>query len=411
MAKKEMKTLNGYEVVDAKARETLDSLSEAIVGFKQDVFDITKSPNCFNGNWNTGYMNTEGRVDSTSVDYKHTDMIRVVNSQFIITGDSLLIGRRCNVEVRFVTAFDENKQLLSDCGLQRIGNDDTVDGDTSNVFVIELDSRVKYIVLSIYRPIIKYENISVSFDTVEWKYEPYGKITYKLREETLPDNIKQTCLTKYLTGKTVAIFGDSIMYGAGNGGNGVADLLGAKYGMTVNKYCVSGSTMGVRTDNSEYTVDEVHHIGKQVRNAIADGIVPDLIILNGGTNDITGNIPLGELSTVYTEPESENYFADGFETVAYLLTKNFVGVPVIYMRAHNMASRTYDGQVSYGELGNKIAEKWGIRNIDMYIRMNTQLVEYQTLYLADYTHPNKSGYEKYYIPALENFIFSELIHE
>lgn len=74
-----------------------------------------------------------------------------------------------------------------------------------------------------------------------------------------------------------------------------------------------------------------------------------------------------------------------------------------------MSSRSYAGQIEYGELGNQIAEKWGIRNVDMYIRMNTQLAEYRTLYLADYTHPNNAGYNKYYVPALEDFIFREFI--
>lgn len=165
--------------------------------------------------------------------------------------------------------------------------------------------------------------------------------------------------------------------------------------------------MGVRTDNPQYTVDEAHHIAKQVRNAIAANIKPDIIIFNGGTNDIGGQIPIGTMSEVYTRPNTESYFADGFETVAYLLMTNFVGVPMIYMRAHNMSSRSYAGQISYGELGNQIAEKWGIRTVDMYKRMNTQLADYRTAYLADYTHPNAAGYNKYYIPAIEDFVFCE----
>lgn len=216
-------------------------------------------------------------------------------------------------------------------------------------------------------------------------------------------------LASYLNGKTVAVFGDSIMQGGGNDNEGPADILADKYNMTVADYTVSGSTMGVRTDDPSYTADELHHIAKQIRTAIAASIDPDIILIDGGTNDIGGSITLGEITQVYTEPADENNFANGFETAAYLMMKNFVGVPVIYLRAHNMSSRSYSGQKSYGELGIQIAEKWGIYTIDMYKRMNTQLSEYASAYLSDYTHPNEAGYLKYYVPAIEELIFNKLI--
>ena len=284
--------------------------------------------------------------------------------------------------------------------------------------VIEIDATYKYVRMSWYRSSI---DVMVADSTTLPSYVPYETIakdgvnylnsdTKVKIQQMVGEGGKSSQIASFLNGKTVAIFGDSIMYGAGSSGSGVGDILAQKYGMNLEKYCVSGATMGVRTDDPSYTVDEVHHIAKQVRNAIAANIAPDIIILDGGTNDIGGNITIGTMSEVYTQPSSESNFADGFETVAYLLTKNFVGVPIIYMRAHNMSSRSYQNQIDYGELGNKIAEKWGIRTVDMYKRMNTQLAEYRTVYLADYTHPNAAGYNKYYIPALEDYVFSELLN-
>ena len=401
------------EIVDAAARAkaaaneaAVNSLSEEIDG----LFASGESTNVFNGVFLDGYMKLTGAVSETEGEYKHTEHIEVKSTTFIVTADSGTNKRRMNVPLRFVTAFDANKNVLSSYGLQNAGSETFIDGDPANATIITLDPSVKYIVLSVYNP-PKYENISVSFDVSAINYEPYGSgaATGKLKEEFLPDNIKTQYLAKYLRGKTVAVFGDSIMYGAGNGSSGAVDILAQKYCMIVKKYCVSGASMGVRTDDPSYTVDEGHHIAKQVRDAIAAGITPDLIVFNGGANDIGAEIQIGEMSKVYTAPGSESNFADGFETVAYLLTKNFVGIPIIYMRAHNMSSRPYDSQVEYGELGNRIAEKWGIHNVDMYIRMNTQIEEYQTKYLADFTHPNKDGYERYYIPALEGCIFSEFV--
>lgn len=372
----------------------------------KSAFDDVLSKNLFNGNLSTGFMNLSGGINASATDYKYTDKIAVLGTTFIVTADNIVNGRRMNVPLRYLTAFDENENALSTYGQQNVSSNTYI--NTDGVNIITLDQSVKYIVLSIYKPTDKYTNISVSFDTSAIDYVPYGD-EYKIKRTALPDEIKEYILRNYLGGKTVAVFGDSIMYGAGSDSKGAVDILAEKYDMTVAKYCVSGATMGVRTDDPSYTVDEAHHIAKQVRNAISASVKPDLIVFNGGTNDIGGQIPIGTMSEVYTQPATESYFADGFETVAYLLKKNFVGVPMIYMRAHNMSSRSYTGQIEYGELGNQIAEKWGIRNVDMYIRMNTQLAEYRTLYLADYTHPNNAGYNKYYVPALEDFIFRELV--
>ena len=387
----------------ADAKKTGDEIGELKNTFNSG-FEEAESVNKFNGNLTTGYTNTSGAVNSSATDYAYTDKIPVPATTFVITADNLN-ARRLNVPCRYITAYDADQNVLSTYGQQTVGSDNSFI-DTAGANIITLDASVKYIVISIYKPTAKFRNICVSFNTSITEYVPYGSTT-KLKDSVLADS-KQATIANYLSGKTVAVFGDSIMYGAGSDSKGAVDLLAEKYGMTVAKYCVSGSTMGIRTDDPQYTVDEAHHIAKQVRNAIAANISPDLIVFNGGTNDIGGGITIGTMSEVYTQPASESYFADGFETVAYLLMKNFVGVPMIYMRAHNMSSRSYTGQIDYGELGNKIAEKWGIRTVDMYKRMNTQLAEYRTAYLADYTHPNEAGYNKYYVPALEDFVFYEL---
>ena len=345
-----------------------------------------------------GFINTNTGTINPNTDYFTSDFIDV--SEFTR-------GYAFTPKARKILFYDEYKNAIQNS----YHTDETAAG------VLPLDNSYKYIRLSWYR---SSSDVMVADASEIPTYEPYeivakNGINY-LNSDTkekinrmIGSHGKHTELAAFLNGKTVAVFGDSIMYGAGNDAKGPADLLAEKYNMTLAKYCVSGATMGVRTDDPQYTVDEAHHIAKQVRDAISAGIAPDLIIFDGGTNDIGGSIPIGTMTEVYTQPSSESYFADGFETVAYLLTKNFVGVPIVYMRAHNMSSRTYQGQVDYGELGNSIAEKWGIETVDMYKQMNTQLAEYRTAYLADYTHPNEAGYNKYYIPAIENFVFSKLV--
>jgi len=206
-------------------------------------------------------------------------------------------------------------------------------------------------------------------------------------------------LLSTLSGKKIAQFGDSIIQGDGSENAGPGELLATKYGMTIYEYAVGGATMGVLSGKT--------HIIDEVNQAAAAGIEPDIIIFDGGTNDMHGttpNCPLGTVSTVYTEPAASNEFSNGFESVAYKIKSTWPEAMVIYIRAHNMSSRAYDRQISYGERGIEIAEKWGFGVIDMYKRMNSQLAYYET-YVPDHTHPNVAGYEKYYVPAIEQYLY------
>lgn len=231
------------------------------------------------------------------------------------------------------------------------------------------------------------------------EYVPYGaKILND--EVVIPE---KEISNNWLSGKTIAVFGDSIMYGDGNSNASVGELLAAKYGMTLHKYAQSGATIGIRNDHPTGR----YHIPNQIAEAIEDGISPDIVIFNGGTNDENGETPTSELGTIpddYAMPETESSFSDGLQSLAYQIKSNWENTIVIYIRAHNMASRTYQRQVEYGERGIAMCEKWGFGIIDMFKIMNTQLTYYQTEYLADTTHPNGNGYKKYYMPAIERYL-------
>lgn len=391
---------NAYTVTISKQteHEEIDALKAEIPTIVNETI-ATSGLNKYNPDTKvTGFISANTGAINPGADYFTSDFVDVSN---------FTNGYAFTPKARKILFYDADKNPIA----ASFYPDETAAG------VIALDSTYKYVRMSWYR---SSTNVMICDASTLPAYQPFeviakGGIDY-LNENTktkvqqmIGEGGKSTQVASFLNGKTIAVFGDSIMYGAGSDAKGPADLLAEKYNMTLAKYCVSGATMGVRTDDPQYTIDEAHHIAKQVRDAIGAGIAPDVIIFNGGTNDIGGQIPIGTMSAVYTQPSSESYFADGFETVAYLLTKNFVGVPIVYMRAHNMSSRTYQGQIDYGELGNSIAEKWGIQTADMYKQMNTQLAEYRTAYLADYTHPNEAGYNKYYIPAIENFVFNKMV--
>lgn len=203
-------------------------------------------------------------------------------------------------------------------------------------------------------------------------------------------------------GKTMLSFGDSIMYGLGNNNNGIADMVAEKYGMNVFDYSISGATFGVSKDHS--------HIADQIKTASSTSVKPDVILINGGTNDMAFT-KRGKISdSVDVKSLDENTFAGGFEYSAYLLQKYWKDVPVIYVRAHDMGRRDDAIEQDFGVLALNIAQKWDLYTVDIYndtdfCTENEAQRDAYTLYkpklgYSDGVHPTALGYAKYYLPLV-----------
>ena len=128
-----------------------------------------------------------------------------------------------------------------------------------------------------------------------------------LAEDTSTWVVKQQTGETYLTykalfeGKTISIIGDSYFYGKGlsDAGDNLSQassqvwpaLLATKYGMTLNNYGLSGSTI------SNYAGENFNPMVDRWEASFADD-VPDIIIVQGGRNDYVKNVPMGELGTL-----------------------------------------------------------------------------------------------------------------
>lgn len=215
-----------------------------------------------------------------------------------------------------------------------------------------------------------------------------------------------------LHGKHALSFGDSIMYGLGNHDRGIADITCEKYGMTVTDYSISGATFGVYKSKS--------HIANQIRTASRANAKPDMIFLDGGTNDIIFT-ELGKIAVGYN-PKSfnEKQYAGGFETAAYLLKRYWPGVPVLYVRAHDMAFCDDTVEQTFGDLALTMAEKWDFEAVDIYNDTDfcaeiDYISEAYTFYReksaqCDGIHPTDLGYVKYYIPPVSEKVDEMLGH-
>ena len=203
-----------------------------------------------------------------------------------------------------------------------------------------------------------------------------------------------------LKGKSVLSFGDSIMYGTGNGGEGISDMIAIKYGMSCTDYAVPGATFGESSGRG--------HIPDQIRKAYSQGRTADIILINGGTNDMN-HTAFGNITDGYDMSKtSEKPYTEAFERSLWMLGTYWRYVPVIYIRAHNMELGEDANERRYGERAMEIAEKWSINAIDLYndSGMNTEdkaicsrysYLNPSTGMTCDSIHPNAIGYAKFYL--------------
>jgi lysophospholipase L1-like esterase len=175
-----------------------------------------------------------------------------------------------------------------------------------------------------------------------------------------------------------------------------------KYGMTAADYSVSGAVFGVDSGRS--------HIANQIKAAARAKVQPDVILINGGTNDME-YVTRGDVVTGY-DPKNvnERTFAGGFEYAAYLLGHYWKNVPVIYIRAHDMDTVDDAVEQEYGDMALTIAEKWHLTCVDIYndtdfCTEDDAIRDAYTAYKSklghsDGIHPTALGYAKFYLPPI-----------
>lgn len=209
------------------------------------------------------------------------------------------------------------------------------------------------------------------------------------------------------TGLTIAALGDSIMAGDGNSTVGIGEILAERIGGTCWEYAKGGATIIWDTEDAASTSEltKRQNILYQADLLIAEhATAPDIILLNGGTNDIsTGATPLGEVTATYEDELDTSTFAGAMESLIKRLKNAYPGSVILYIRAHRMGSRSNVRQRTFGEMAVEICDKWSVGLVDIYNRsgLNTWMSAYhQYTYKADKTHPTQEGYERFYIPLI-----------
>lgn len=217
-------------------------------------------------------------------------------------------------------------------------------------------------------------------------------------------------------GKRIATIGDSIMHGDGNDYYGIGDILAERNGMKLADYSEGGATISFRQDKASASDEwsKGQNIQYQATKMLANETEkPCVVLIDGQTNDINyvsgseePQQALGTITTSYTSFSSNENFCGGLEKIFSDIKKVWTDVPIIYIRVHKMMSRKAEWQESYGEKAIQICKKWSVKVVDIYSEggLNTLIKEHKiyTGNNGDYTHPNREGYDKFYIPMIEN---------
>lgn len=411
------KVLNDYvklhEVQVKELNKPLDKYKEEEEVYKKWMFKNTS--NKLNPNkLNVGFYNTDGQINNTNESSKYTDPIEVNSAKYVTlmrTSNSSTATIRA---LRFVVFLDKDKQFI-----QGIGYNQNLEESVE----IPNNENIKYLVATIYGGMANKESMLLltkepfNSDSVV-EYEEYKNILdstitlddAQIKEVTNPiysaiDSINNSNGTTNLLNKVVFNFGDSIAYGTNSDKVSYAHLIANKYGMTLKSFAVGGATLGVVNENN---------IPSQVDNAIKQGVAPDYILIDGVTNDIADpyNVALGEISEKYSnEGLNKSTTCGGFEYCLYTLKTAYPKAKIIYIRVHNMNTRDRLKQLEYGNKCEDICSKWSVPVVNIYKngQMNTNLDKHKLLFTEDTnstgkgdgTHPNKLGYELFYVPEIE----------
>ena len=215
-----------------------------------------------------------------------------------------------------------------------------------------------------------------------------------------PVEIDET-LTNPYKGKTIVVFGDSILAGWGwKEGTGIIQPLKEKYTDTVwiNK-AESGANMAV-TSNPSHTP-----IVTQIKNYTG---AADAIIFDGGVNDINSSIPVGSIESGYDASYNTRTFCGALESALQHIMDRYPLAVKLYIIPHSFAKDNSYVDSIYSK-AIEICDKWNMPYLDMrkcsQIAMTSKNKSKYTRNansgVGDGVHPVESWYRTFYSPVID----------
>ena len=196
-------------------------------------------------------------------------------------------------------------------------------------------------------------------------------------------------------GKTAIFIGDSITYGHSSDpkGYGWADFIRDNYSF---KKSVNAGKSGWLVSNYKDEKWLVTQIDKYSKDHF------DYVILHGGFNDISNNVPLGSYDdNDFSGEYNTKTFIGGLEYYIYLAKETWKDAKIGYIvnyKTPNCSWIKEDKYDPYYDALVKVLDKWNIKYMDLYHdSFYSELLEIDTdRYIVgngDNVHLNREGYD------------------
>jgi lysophospholipase L1-like esterase len=215
-----------------------------------------------------------------------------------------------------------------------------------------------------------------------------------------------------LYGKRLALNGDSICQGVGFKG-GYGRMLAERNQMQLQNVAIGGGTITAEQYYSEEHKPR-HWISRTIDQMDADA---DYAIVEGGVNDASLRVPMGEISQGFAAKLDDTTFCGAFESMLRQLTIRYAGKKIGYVAVHKMTVEysTEDDAFGYYQMAKRCCEKWGVPFCDLNASCpafglfpkneaeNSALYAMRQIYThnGDGWHPSEEGYRRYYCDKIE----------
>ncbi len=197
-----------------------------------------------------------------------------------------------------------------------------------------------------------------------------------------------------LKGKTALFVGDSVCEGWKNGNTGIPRFPDAYAGLIEKQTGIKSINAGVGSS----TIADEKAVFLQFENYKNTDF--DYVVIQGGINDMSHNIAIGEMSDSFNGDDFDiSTYAGGLEftickAIEYYGDTAAIGVLFSYASPNHPSGRGAR-LPEYVAVGKQICEKWGISYLDMCNHQEiTQKLNFtEKINTGDFIHLNAKGYE------------------
>lgn len=198
--------------------------------------------------------------------------------------------------------------------------------------------------------------------------------------------------TDVLDGKKILFVGDSICEGVGAKEQPYPYWIQQWHpNTTVYNLGVGGMTIAQK-DSSITNAMPVRIASAEFENS--DYANPDIIVFEGGINDLMNNVKLGYIQNSYTA-EKFNTFCRGMEYMFSYFKGLFPKARMLFLSTHYVTAYDYNKSKSWWGAASEICAKWGIEFLDIFSLLCTKKIEGLQL------HPDYLVHENYYAKYIE----------